>query len=135
MQISQSGISDKFEKNQEDLWAWCSVTYELNLKDNRGLIHRGIYMPYDLREPGVDTGQPSKGIYNSAGKRWWWLKIGRWHLVPANSQMHAFESRVNITSYRLNVNCEKKHKNDFKDLDWSSLVNGDSKKWLKRGKL
>lgn len=53
------------------------MTYELNLKDNQGLIHRGIYMPYDLREPGVDTGQPSKGICNSAGKSWWWLKIGR----------------------------------------------------------
>lgn len=30
----------------------------------------------DSREPGVDTGQPSKGNCNSAGKVWWWLQIG-----------------------------------------------------------
>lgn len=45
--------------------------------------------------------------------------------------MHAFVSRVNITSYRLNVNCEKKSKNDSKVLSSSNLVNEDCKKWIK----
>lgn len=63
----------------------------------------------DSREPGIDAGGPRKGNCNSTDKRQRWLKIGRWHLAAVKSgYIHgAFEGRLNITSNRSNVNCDK----------------------------
>lgn len=56
-----------------------------------------------------------------------WLKIGRcWCLVTTTSGLiHAFESRLNVTSDRLNVCCEKEHKDDSKILGLSNWANGE----------